>query len=157
MTDHHTLEHNPLQFVIPAYVAWIEAEGLTPDLLFSQYHPNLIVPNVMRAKDENAMLVLNVGATATANMNYGPDGLSFSARFAGKSENVFIPYKAIAGLRMRGARYFIPISDVALSARSADDFGDIDELSSAPVVQPPKAPVVESRDGNVTVVNFGRK
>lgn len=166
MTESHELKYHPMQFTLPAYIAWIEAEGFVPDLTINVIHPNVMVPERILPKKADQLLILNLSTAAISGVDYNVEGVSFSARFGGKSEMVFIPYQAMGGLRMRGSNHYVPLNPVALVARTVEEFGEI--VTSADHIarhkdsdktdnSQDKTTPIESRDGNVIVGNFGRK
>lgn len=85
-------------YLLRALHAWIADNGLTPHLVIDANAPGLDVPV---AADADGKLVLNVGPEATRDLEMGNESVSFSARFSGTAQTVFLPMSAIIAVYAR--------------------------------------------------------
>src|ERR1700709_2059711 len=81
-------------YMIRALHEWCADSGLTPHLLVT-VDANTRVP---MAYVKDGEIVLNLGYSATKGLLMGNDAITFSARFGGVSNNLYIPVAAVRGL-----------------------------------------------------------
>lgn len=79
-------------YIIKAMYEWIVDNGCTPHILVNAQLRNVMVPLEVV---QDGFVRLSISMTATRNFEYLDDGISFSARFSGKVENIFVPWEAI--------------------------------------------------------------
>ncbi len=79
-------------YLVRSIYEWIIDNGLTPYILVDATAEGVIVP-LAHVADEK--IILNAHPDAVQNWLLGNDALSFSARFSGRSENLYIPIAAI--------------------------------------------------------------
>ena len=82
-------------YLVRAIYEWITDNGLTPYLLVDTVQPDTVVP---MAYAENNKIVLNIGVAAVKGLQILNEAISFSARFDGKSMDVYVPSNAILAI-----------------------------------------------------------
>lgn len=82
-------------YLIRAYHAWMEDAELTPHVLVDCTYSGVVVPRQFIQQDK---IVLNIASNATHDLLINNDNLSFKARFANKSVDIFVPIKAVASI-----------------------------------------------------------
>lgn len=97
MTEEITLTPNR-PYLARAIYEWIVDNNLVPHILVDATQKNVIVP---REFVKNGQIVLNVAPYATHNFELGNDVISFSARFGGISQDLYIPISALLGIYAR--------------------------------------------------------
>lgn len=97
-------------YLVRAIHEWCIDNGLTPHLLVA-VNSQTRVP-VGYVKDGE--IVLNLNYTATKDLQIGADAVTFSARFSGVSNNLFVPMAAVRGIyaRENGQGMFFEIDPV---------------------------------------------
>ena len=84
-------------YMIRAIHEWCVDNGLTPHLL--------VVVNaqcrVPKAYVKDGEIVLNLNHTATKDLHIDNEAVSFSARFGGVSQNLYVPIDAVKGIFAR--------------------------------------------------------
>ncbi len=84
-------------YMVRAIHEWCVDNGLTPHLLVA-VNSQTRVP-VAYVKDGE--IVLNLNYTATKDLQIGADAVTFSARFSGVSNNLYVPMNAVRGIYAR--------------------------------------------------------
>jgi stringent starvation protein B len=89
---------------------WCVDNGFTPHLL-------VVVSSQTRvpmAYVKDGEIVLNINYSATKDLQLGNQEVSFSARFGGISQNIYVPISAVKGIfaRESGQGMFFEMSDV---------------------------------------------
>lgn len=79
-------------YLVRAIHEWIVDNGLTPQLIVDAQVEGVDVPNQYV---QDGKIVLNVSATAVADLVLGNDAIMFNARFAGVATEVCIPTHAV--------------------------------------------------------------
>lgn len=82
-------------YLIRAYHAWMEDAELTPHVLVDCTYSGVVVPKQFIQQDK---IVLNIASNATHDLLINNDNLSFKARFANKSVDIFVPINAVASI-----------------------------------------------------------
>ncbi len=85
-------------YLIRAVYEWLADTGMTPYLLVDAQLPRVDVPWEF-VKD--GQIVLNVSGTAVQNLQMTNTAITFSARFAGISRNIYVPIRAVLALYAR--------------------------------------------------------
>ena len=88
-------------YLIRAICEWCADNGLTPYLAV-KVNAETRVP---MAYVKNGEIVLNIGASATRRLTIDNDGVRFSARFSGSSQEVAVPMNAVAGIFAKETGY----------------------------------------------------
>jgi stringent starvation protein B len=73
---------------------WCSDNGYTPYLQV-KVGKNTRVP---QAFVKEGRIVLNIGASATRNLSMGNEGIIFTARFGGHSQEVMVPWEDVEGI-----------------------------------------------------------
>lgn len=90
---------SPLQpYLLIAYYEWMIDNGWTPQVLVDCSHNEVNVPQQFA---NDGKIVLNIAPEAVANFELNHDFLSFSARFSGKSLDIYIPMNSIVAIYAR--------------------------------------------------------
>ena len=84
-------------YVVRAIHEWCTDNGFTPHLLVA-VDSHTRVPT---AYVKNGEIVLNVNYTATKELLIDNEAISFSARFGGVSQNLYVPMHAVKGIFAR--------------------------------------------------------
>ena len=103
--------------MIRALHEWCVDNGFTPHLLVA-VNSNTRVP---MAYVKDGEIVLNLSFSATKDLNIGNEAITFSARFGGVSNNLFVPIEAVRGLfsRENGQGMVFPEEPVQRSGLNA--------------------------------------
>jgi stringent starvation protein B len=120
-------EQSAKPYLVRAICEWCADNGLTPYLAVKVNEAT----RVPVAYVKNGEIVLNVGASATRRLTIDNDGVRFSARFSGTSQEVAVPMSAIAGIFAKetgyGFAFTVSQNPVAsLAAATAPPVPDID-------------------------------
>jgi stringent starvation protein B len=79
-------------YLIRALYEWVLDNGLTPYLLVDAEFEGVEVP---LSYISDGKIILNTDPSAVKDWHFDNEGISFSARFSGKSENLYIPNNAV--------------------------------------------------------------
>ncbi|SHI50858.1 ClpXP protease specificity-enhancing factor [Cycloclasticus pugetii] len=79
-------------YLVRSLHEWILENGMTPYLLVDASYEGVIVPTAY-VSDER--IILNTKPSAVQNWFLDNEAISFSARFSGRSENLYIPINAV--------------------------------------------------------------
>jgi len=79
-------------YLVRSLHEWILENGMTPYLLVDANYDGVAVPTAY-VSDER--IILNTKPDAVQNWVLDNEAISFSARFSGRSENLYIPINAI--------------------------------------------------------------
>ncbi|WP_180124412.1 ClpXP protease specificity-enhancing factor [Acinetobacter sp. YH12097] len=85
-------------YLTRALYEWICENQLTPYLLVDATQNGTMVP-VQYIKD--GQIVLNIAPHATHALHMSNETITFSARFGGVSQNLYIPFSAVLGIYAR--------------------------------------------------------
>jgi stringent starvation protein B len=85
-------------YIIRALHEWISDNNCTPLVLVSSKHEDVQIPSGI---EEDGKVVLNVSYGATKNLEIANEGILFDARFAGVSQNLYIPVDSILAIYAR--------------------------------------------------------
>ena len=127
---------SPLQpYLLIAYYEWMIDNGWTPQVLVDCSHNEVNVPQQFA---NDGKIVLNIAPEAVANFELNHDFLSFSARFSGKSLDIYIPMNSIVAIYARENDQGIMFSPNMYGDGSAPNTGDVD--GDGPDDEPPTPP-----------------
>ena len=118
-------EQSAKPYLVRAICEWCADNGLTPYL-------NVRVNGQTRvpaAYVKNGEIVLNISASATRHLTVDNNGVHFSARFSGSSQEVAVPLDAIAGVFAKETGYgfaFTVAPDPAASLAAATVPSELD-------------------------------
>jgi stringent starvation protein B len=85
-------------YLIRAIYEWAQDNALTPYLLVNADESNVEVP---RQHVKDGQIVLNIAMHAVEQLSMTNEAVSFSARFGGVSQQIYVPMRAILGLYAR--------------------------------------------------------
>jgi stringent starvation protein B len=85
-------------YLLRALYAWILDNGMTPHLIVDAATADADVP---ASSIQDGRLVLNVSPTATRNLDLGNEAVSFQARFAGASRDLWLPMASVLAIYAR--------------------------------------------------------
>ncbi len=85
-------------YLIKALYQWIVDNDVTPCILVDSLVSGVHVP---RAHIQDNKIVLNIAPMAVQNLLLGDEAISFSARFSGKSFELFVPTDAVLAIYAR--------------------------------------------------------
>jgi len=111
-------EQSAKPYLVRAICEWCADNGLTPYLTV-KVNGQTRVPT---AYVKNGEIVLNISASATRHLTVDNNGVRFSARFSGSSQEVAVPLDAIAGVFAKETGYgfaFTVARDPAASLAAA--------------------------------------
>jgi len=94
-------EQSAKPYLVRAICEWCADNGLTPYLAV-KVNSETRVP---MAFVKNGEIVLNVGVSATRRLTIDNDGVRFTARFSGTSQEVSVPMSAVAGIFAKETGY----------------------------------------------------
>ena len=94
-------EQSARPYLVRAICEWCADNGLTPYLAV-KVNPQTRVPV---AYVKNGEIVLNISASATRHLTIDNEGVRFSARFSGTSQEVSVPMAAVAGIFAKETGY----------------------------------------------------
>jgi stringent starvation protein B len=121
-------------YMIRAIHEWCMDNGLTPHLLVAVDGQT----KVPVAYVKNGEIVLNLNYSATKDLQIGADAVTFSARFSGVSNNLYVPINAVRGIfaRENGQGMFFEIehadSEVPIKENPSLEHADTEqEISEA--------------------------
>lgn len=84
-------------YIIRALHEWCVDNGLTPHLLVAVD----VQTRVPMAYVKDGKIVLNLSYSATKDLLIGNEAITFSARFGGVSNNLYVPIGAVSGIFAR--------------------------------------------------------
>ena len=99
--------------MVRAIHEWCMDNGCTPHLLVAvDSHTRVPIAYV-----KNGEIVLNVNYSATKDLQINNEAISFSARFGGVSQNLYVPMHAVKGIfaRENGQGMFFEIEEPSLT------------------------------------------
>ncbi len=85
-------------YLVRAMYQWICDNGLTPYLLVDAMAKDCMVP---AEHIQDGKIILNVAPTAVSGVVLGDEAVTFSARFSGKPESIYIPVDAVLAIYAR--------------------------------------------------------
>lgn len=82
-------------YLVRAMHEWLTDNDYTPYLVVDTHYEGVVAPAQYA---QNGQLVLSVSYTATKDLYIDNDAMSFSARFSGVSQDLWIPMGAVLGI-----------------------------------------------------------
>lgn len=106
-------------YMLRAIHEWCVDNGLTPHLLVAVNSQT----RVPAAYVKDGEIVLNLSYSATKDLHMDNDAIVFSARFAGVSQNLYVPLSAVKGIfaRENGQGMFFDVSETVLESQKEPD------------------------------------
>jgi len=110
-------------YLVRAIYQWIIDNGLTPHLLVDVSIDGVQVP---AEHVQNGKIILNIAPMAITGLVLGDAEITFSARFSGKAQGLYVPVDAVLAVyaKENGQGMMFSEDDGAISA--ADDGDDPD-------------------------------
>jgi stringent starvation protein B len=117
-------------YMLRAMYEWCVDNGLTPHLVVT-VDANTLVP---RAYVKDGEIVLNINGSATKNLLIGNDAITFSARFGGVANNIYVPVEAVRGIfaRENGHGMFFDLTDEVEPSKDGKALSKLDEAPEPP-------------------------
>ena len=105
-------------YLVRAIHEWCVDNGLMPHLLVKVS----ATTRVPLAYVKDGEIVLNLNYSATKDLQIGAEAITFSARFSGVSNNLYVPIDAVRGIyaRENGQGMFFEIESVAAEGLSSE-------------------------------------
>ena len=125
-------------YLLRAIHEWCMDNGYTPHLLVA-VNPQTRVP---MAYVKSGEIVLNLNYTATKDLLMDNEAVSFSARFAGVSQNLYVPMTAVKGLfaRETGQGMFFEVDNMPADGDLSDGASQVPNQSNASTADNSKKP-----------------
>lgn len=113
-------------YLIRAIYQWIADNGMTPHLLVDVAVDGVQVPS---EHVQNGKIILNIAPMAISSLVLGDTEITFSARFSGKSQGIYVPIEAVLAVyaRENGQGMMFSEDDGAISAPEDDGDGPDDD------------------------------
>ena len=120
-------------YLVRAFHEWLEDNDFTAYIMIDATHPDVVAP-LEYAQD--GRLVLAMSYQATHNLLIDNDAISFSARFGGVSQELWIPMPALMGIYAKEnpehGVFFDPAEYDGYQAEQADSVSDDDTDNKPP-------------------------
>jgi len=113
-------------YLLRALNEWIVDNGATPQIVVDSAHPDLQIPESVRARDK---VVLNISPSAVRDLEVDNEYVSFVARFAGVSHGVVVPVEAVQAIYARENGQGMMFPEVEGDPQREDDASDEDSAS----------------------------
>ena len=122
MTDASSRMTSPRPYLLRALNEWIADNGMTPHLLVDATQAGVQVP---ASAVKEGKVVLNIAERAVVRLMIDNDAVSFTARFGGVSQPVYVPISAVLAIYSRetGQGMALP-EDVTHDADTGEESGD---------------------------------
>ena len=119
-------------YLIRAIYDWAVDNSLTPFLLVDTQVEGVTVP-AQFIKDDS--IVLNISSTAVRDLSLGDDYISFSARFAGVSQELFVPIASVRAVyaKENGEGIVLPAENIAQPVLASSNPGSNDQSAPPPI------------------------
>ncbi len=110
-------------YLIRAMYQWIADNGMTPHLLVDVSVDGVQVPT---EHVQNGKIILNIAPMAISSLVLGDAEVTFSARFSGKTMELYIPIDSVLALyaKENGQGMMFSEDDGAISAPDGDNDDD---------------------------------
>ena len=131
MADSITTDQQP--YLLRAIHQWILDNDLTPHILVNAEAPNVDVPV---QSVQNGQIVLNIAPHAISNEIIDNEAISFSARFSGVVQSLYIPIKAVRAIYASENGEGMAFPEVDLAEFETDEV-DIEDSEESPTDDPP--------------------
>lgn len=108
-------------YVFRALYDWMIDSDVTPHLLVNVHTKGVIVPAQFQSQEN---LILSISPRAVVNFDIKDKGISFTTRFNGVSEDLYIPYRAMSQLISSEDQIAFPLAPWLVFDSSQDDIDD---------------------------------
>jgi stringent starvation protein B len=110
-------------YLVRAMYQWIADNGMTPHLLVDVSIDGVQVPP---EHVQNGKIILNIAPMAVTGLVLGDDEVTFSARFSGKSIELYVPIDAVLAVYAKENGQGMMFSEDDGATTSADDKNEPD-------------------------------
>ena len=122
MTDASSRMTSHRPYLLRALNEWIADNGMTPHLLVDATQAGVQVPT---SAVKEGKVVLNIAERAVVRLMIDNDAVSFTARFGGVSQPVYVPISAVLAIYSREAGQGMALpEDVTHDADTGEESGD---------------------------------
>lgn len=120
-------------YLMRALYEWISDNELTPYLLVDSNFPGIKAPSGI-AKD--GRIVLNAATRAVSHLQIGNEAITFSARFGGVSQSLYVPLSAVLAIyaQENGQGMMFPAEDAPPDPPKPEN-ADIEEAPKRPTLR----------------------
>lgn len=108
-------------YLVRAMYQWIADNGMTPHLLVDVAIDGVQVPD---EHVQNGKIILNIAPMAVTGLVLGDDDVTFSARFSGKSRELYVPIDAVLAVYAKENGQGMMFSEDDGASTSRDDKND---------------------------------
>ncbi|MDP4590528.1 MAG: ClpXP protease specificity-enhancing factor [Burkholderiaceae bacterium] len=117
-------ESSTKPYFIRALHEWCTDNGYTPHIVV-HVDENTLVP---RGYISDGQITLNLGLLATNQLDLNNEFISFQARFGGKTEDIWVPVKAVSAIfaRETGAGMGFEVGEGDDISESSEDVADLE-------------------------------
>jgi stringent starvation protein B len=140
-------------YLLRALYEWINDNSLTPYILADATYPDVLVP---KSSVKDGKVVLNIAMRAVAALELGNEALSFSARFSGVSQSIYIPVEAIIAIYAQetGQGMMLPPDDPQSEEHAHSESLEQHEQESdqEPGDDEPPKPPIPPKSGHLRIV-----
>lgn len=138
MTDASSRMTSHRPYLLRALNEWIADNGMTPHLLVDATQAGVQVP---ASAVKEGKVVLNIAERAVVRLMIDNDAVSFTARFGGVSQPVYVPISAVLAIYSRetGQGMALP-EDVTHDADTGEESGDDAPATDTPPDDHPPPP-----------------
>ncbi len=119
-------------YLLRALLDWISDNALTAHLLVDATRPDVSVPAQFI---QDGKITLNIGPSAVQGLEMGNEAISFSARFAGKPMQVYVPVGAVLAIFARENG-----QGMMFGNEPGDDLASPESVDSPDSAAPPNEP-----------------
>lgn len=123
-------------YLVRAMYQWIVDNGLTPHILVDATADDVMVPE---QHIQDGKIVLNIAPMAIQGLTLGDADITFSARFSGKSQSLYIPIQAVLAVYARengqGMMFSEDEDDGYTTGEPSDDDNDPDPDKPRPTLR----------------------
>lgn len=127
-------------YLVRALLDWILDNDMTPHILVNARVTKVQVPQ--QYVNEDGQVVLNISPTAIKNYRQDNESMSFTCRFQGVEQDVFVPTTAIMGIYARETGQGMVFEDDYENVQD-EDISESDSPSSTRPSGPPSLKVVK--------------
>jgi stringent starvation protein B len=131
-------------YIIQAVYRWCIDNGHTPYLAVAHDYSGVVVP---QGYDTDGVIILDTSFQATKNLVIEDDYITFSAKFGGKSQNIYIPIKAVMSIFAKETSQGVNLSfelPLEHTAQQVEQLKPVRQKPKLTVVQRPKLTVVRN-------------
>lgn len=143
-------------YLLRALYEWINDNNLTPYILADATYPGVLVP---KSSIKDGKVVLNIAMRAVASLQLGNDAISFSARFSGVSQSLYIPVQAIIAIYAQetGQGMMLPPDEVPIDDQPHSESLEQHEHDSGQEIHAedlpkPPSPTIPGKGGHLRIV-----